>query len=84
MGDCLNSCASHSIRIDRCVCVDVTFERMRVFADKEGVADVEPLRRAFGCAESCGLCEPYIEQMLETRTVIFSSPLPPRIPQRGS
>jgi len=83
-GDCSDSCASHSFRIDRCVCVDVTFEQMRVFADDRGTADVAQLRRVFGCAEGCGLCEPYIERMLDSRTVVFTSPLPSCAPQRGA
>ncbi len=83
MNDCSTVSPSHTLRIDRCVCVQVTFAQMRVFADTHGAADVAQLRNAFGCAERCGLCEPYIQQMLGSRTVVFTSPLPPCSPQHG-
>ena len=83
MSNCVNSCTWHSLRIDRCVCVNVTFAQMRAFADDRGAADVAQLRSAFGCAENCGLCEPYIKRMLESRTVIFNSVLTPRMLPRG-
>jgi len=74
--------SSPPLRIDRCVCVDVTFARMRDLADERGVCDVASLQSVCGCAQSCGLCEPYIEQMLESRTVVFHTVLPPRVTQQ--
>jgi len=84
MSNCVNSCTWHSLRIDRCVCVNVTFAQMRAFADERGATNVAQLRSAFGCAEHCGRCEPYIERMLESRTVIFNSVLTPRMLPRGT
>lgn len=83
MNDWSPASPAHSLRIDRCVCVQVTFAQMRAFADTHGVADVAQLSNTFGCAQRCGLCEPYIEQMLKSRTVVFTSPLPPCSPQHG-
>ncbi|NBX36493.1 MAG: (2Fe-2S)-binding protein [Planctomycetes bacterium] len=69
---------SGTMRIDRCVCVDVTFAQMRAHADRCGSTDVAELRSAFRCAEGCGLCEPYIERMLQSQTVVFDEVIPPR------
>jgi NAD(P)H-nitrite reductase large subunit len=55
---------------------------MRDLADERGVRDVASLQSVFGCAQSCCLCEPYIEQMLRSRAVVFHTVLPPRVTQQ--
>jgi hypothetical protein len=48
--------------VDRCVCFDMTFERM--LAEKCG--SVEEAGRRWGCGTKCGLCRPYIQLTMET------------------
>ncbi|MDX2116018.1 MAG: hypothetical protein SFZ24_10445 [Planctomycetota bacterium] len=57
--------------VDRCVCVNVTFERLREIARTEG-ADLEGLKDRTGCCSGCGLCEPYIRLMIRTGCTEFA------------
>ena len=54
--------------VRRCVCCDVTFERLRA----SGLESLEDIQRAFGCSTKCGCCGPYIERMLETGETAFA------------
>ena len=56
--------------VDRCVCFEVTFERLKAYADRHGCG-LEGLRDAFGCGKGCAMCVPYIERMLETGETAF-------------
>ncbi|MHC5024745.1 MAG: (2Fe-2S)-binding protein [Planctomycetota bacterium] len=53
------------IRVTRCVCFDVSFETLKVCAEREawGIAGLEA---RFGCGRGCRLCVPYIRAMLRT------------------
>lgn len=53
------------MQVDRCVCADVTFERLLDLARRNDWG-IEELRRRTGCTASCGLCGPYIEIVLRT------------------
>lgn len=59
------------MRVDRCVCLNLSLEQLKSVADECG-ADFEELRRRTGCCSSCGLCEPYIRLMLETGKTRFA------------
>ena len=59
------------IRIDRCVCSDVTFAELRGVADLHGAGSLEDLQAIAGVGMNCGLCKPYIRNMLRTGTVVF-------------
>jgi bacterioferritin-associated ferredoxin len=50
--------------INRCVCRDVTFERLLELA--AGGAGLDDLQRRTGCGTGCGLCVPYIRAALAT------------------
>ena len=56
--------------VDRCVCHDVSFERLKQDAERHG-GGLEQLQRRFGCGTGCGLCVPYILAMLRTGRVVF-------------
>lgn len=56
--------------VDRCVCHDVTFARLKAYADAHG-SSFEELRERFGCGKGCGLCEPYVRAMLRTGRTEF-------------
>jgi bacterioferritin-associated ferredoxin len=51
------------IRIDRCVCMERSFEELKRIA-REQRCDFDELRRRTGCGMGCGLCVPYVKAML--------------------
>lgn len=59
------------MRIDRCVCYSVTFERMRDHCASRPGSTFADLNEEFGCGDGCGLCEPYVRRMLRTGQVVF-------------
>ena len=66
--------------VNRCVCMNVTFEELRAWADARGVRDIEPLRERFGCGRGCSLCVPYIRAMLTTGRASFAVDDPALMP----
>lgn len=58
------------MEVDRCVCFEVTFDRLKRHADEHG-GGYEQLRREFNCGRGCGLCIPYIRRMLRTGETSF-------------
>lgn len=58
------------LRIDRCVCVNVSFEEMLEASRAEGL-DRDGLEHRFGCCRGCGLCGPYVRRMLRTGETCF-------------
>lgn len=62
------------LRIDRCVC------RRTLFADllpraREAGWSLDELLQETGCGDQCGLCLPYLRQMLHDGTTVFHSVL---------
>ena len=57
--------------ITHCVCHDVSFARLRRYAEEHEDVDFETLRRRFGCGTGCGLCIPYVRAMLHTGRTAF-------------
>jgi len=54
----------------RCLCFDVSFERLKLIAESTGGGLLEAHRQT-GCGARCGLCLPYIQVMLKTgRTLL--------------
>lgn len=53
--------------IQKCVCMDVSFEALKA----AGVRDLEQIQREYGCSTECGLCLPYLVQMLKTGQTRF-------------
>jgi bacterioferritin-associated ferredoxin len=51
--------------VNRCLCFDVSFERLKTIADRTGGGLLEAHRQT-GCGARCGLCLPYIQVMLKT------------------
>ncbi len=58
------------LRIDRCVCQRVTFDRLLPVARAEAWT-LEQLIQETGCGDQCGMCRPYLRQMLADGTTIF-------------
>jgi len=59
-----------SIRINRCVCVDRTFDDLLAEA-KRGGYDVEQLMCESGAGNGCQLCRPYLCRAMETGQTEF-------------
>jgi bacterioferritin-associated ferredoxin len=51
--------------VDRCVCRAVSFEELWRLAQEVG-PDLSKLQERTGCGTGCGLCVPYILEMLRT------------------
>jgi len=65
------------LRIDRCVCVNVTFAELKETAEAEGL-DAAALGRRYGCGLGCGLCSPYVRRMVRTGETVFREVLTER------
>ncbi|MEM6552646.1 MAG: (2Fe-2S)-binding protein [Planctomycetota bacterium] len=58
------------MRIDRCVCADVTFAELLERAEGEGVS-VEAVIEAAGVSACCGMCGPYVRRACRTGQTVF-------------
>lgn len=57
--------------VTRCVCHDVSFEKVRRFAAGHHGCTLSMLRDEFGCGTGCGLCVPFLRLMLATGRTRF-------------
>ena len=58
------------MRIDRCVCADITFAEALEAVRVTGVKPAE-LGARHGCGITCGMCRPYLRRALRTGQVVF-------------
>jgi bacterioferritin-associated ferredoxin len=65
-----------SVLVSRCICRDTAFADLlpRARASSWSLSD---LIRETGCGGQCGLCRPYLREMLRTGQTEFSELLPP-------
>ena len=56
--------------VDRCICHNLTFARLKEETARTG-ACLHALANATGCTTNCGMCKPYIIQMLRTGQTVF-------------
>ncbi len=56
--------------VDRCICAEVTFDRLKRLSEREGLS-LEQLRQRTGCCTGCTMCEPYVRLMLRTGRTEF-------------
>jgi bacterioferritin-associated ferredoxin len=61
---------SPELRIDRCVCQRVLFERLLPVARTQAWT-LEQLMDETGCGDQCGMCRPYLRRMLADGTTVF-------------
>jgi len=61
------------MRIDRCVCYDVLFAELKSVARERDCASIPALQEHVAFGLNCRLCHPYVERMLETGEVRFST-----------
>ncbi len=57
--------------VTKCVCADVTFEKMKEIAEKRHCKTIACIQRYVTFGESCGMCRPYVKKMLETGETSF-------------
>jgi NAD(P)H-nitrite reductase large subunit len=60
-----------SILITMCVCQRMPFDRLLPIARQNGW-DLPAIMRETQCGAGCGLCRPYLRQMLETERTVFT------------
>jgi NAD(P)H-nitrite reductase large subunit len=60
------------LTVTQCVCHQTTFGELKA----SGLKTVAEIRAHFGCSTSCGLCRPYIEEMLRTGETAFALTVP--------
>ena len=53
------------MKVDRCVCLDIGFDRVKECARAEGL-DARGVAERLGCGGGCGMCLPYIKLVIET------------------
>ena len=62
------------VRIDRCVCQRLPFAVLLPLARAGGWSEADVIR-ATGCGDQCGMCRPYLRQVLATGETIFTQVL---------
>ena len=55
-----------------CLCYPHTFEELKTRAAQQQWVTVREITEALGCGGGCGLCCPYLEQMLRTGETAFA------------
>lgn len=66
--------------VDRCVCMNLTFEHLRSLADEEHLT-LAQLQARTHCGTACTLCLPYLRLMMTTgRTSFDPLPMPQQHP----
>jgi bacterioferritin-associated ferredoxin len=65
-----------SVLVARCICRNVPFDTLLPQARAAGWT-LDDLVRETGCGSHCGLCRPYLREMLRTGQTAFHDLLPP-------
>ena len=55
-----------------CMCYPHTFVELKRLAQESGWRSVEDITTAVGCGGGCGLCRPYLREMLKTGETAFA------------
>lgn len=58
-------------KVTKCICHDRSFEEVKAYAREQNLPTVEALQDHDFCSNSCGLCTPYVEVLLETGQTAF-------------
>lgn len=57
--------------VNRCICYDIPFQRLKEIALKKDIKDIEDLRNEEEFGLCCGMCNFYIEKILKTGKTLF-------------
>ena len=66
------------VLVSGCICKATSFEVLQERATTLGW-NLEDLMRETGCGAQCGLCRPYLREMLRSGQTAFTELLPPDI-----
>lgn len=55
--------------VDRCICFNKTFEQIKKMADDRCYVNTKQVVLGTRCGTKCGLCIPYIRDMMKTGEV---------------
>ncbi len=58
--------------VKECVCHNRNFSEIRQYASQNNINSLNELQDQNYCSNSCGLCAPYVEIILETGQTVFS------------
>lgn len=59
-------------KVTKCICHNRTFEEVKAYAAEQSLTSVDELQTHDFCSNSCGLCSPYVEVVLETGQTEFT------------
>jgi len=57
--------------VDRCICHNLSFEEIKIKADRLQISTIEKLQELNICSTCCKICRPYIAEMLRTGETSF-------------
>lgn len=60
-----------SIKIDRCICYNVTFEEIKKLMNEKHLKTIEDIQMHIEVSQNCKLCRPYILKMIDTGQTVF-------------
>lgn len=70
----------HKKPVRACLCYPHSFAELKRMAEAHGWQSIEDVAAAVGCGSGCGLCRPYLLEMLETGATAFDVlPVEPEI-----
>ncbi len=58
--------------VTRCICHDKSFEEIKAFSQENGIVGLKELQALNYCSNSCRMCAPYVEMVLETGETEFT------------
>lgn len=70
-------------KVTKCICYKRTFEEVKQFAEENNISSVKELQDINYCSNSCRLCAPYVEVVLETGQTEFTPGEPYRNKKTG-
>lgn len=59
-------------KVTKCICHNCTFEEVKAYANEQSLTSLDELQDHDICSNSCGLCSPYVEVLLETGRTEFT------------
>lgn len=57
--------------VNRCTCYKITFEEILKVANENDIRTLSDLQDKLFICNNCGLCNPYVEKILETGQIMF-------------
>jgi bacterioferritin-associated ferredoxin len=58
-------------QVTRCICHDKSFEEIKKYAEENNISSLDELQSQNFCSNSCRMCSPYVEIVLESGQTDF-------------